>query len=59
MRSTGLGVVASDDFQVDGPAQEAVRVCLSGPTHRDKLKAALEFMGHAHQGAPEMSGSFF
>ncbi|OED00835.1 PLP-dependent aminotransferase family protein [Rhizobium sp. YK2] len=59
MRSSGLGVVASDAFTVDGPAQEAVRVCLGGPIQRDKLKAAVEFMAHALEGAPEMASSFF
>lgn len=59
MRSAGLGVVASDAFAVEGPAPEAVRVCLGGPIARTRLQAALEFMGHALEGPPEMSGSFF
>lgn len=59
MRSSGIGVVASDAFTVDGPAEEAVRVCLGGPIRREKLQAALEFMGHALESSPEMAGSFF
>ena len=59
MRSAGIGVVPSDAFTVDGVAPEAVRVCLGGPTTRPQLKAALEFMGHALEGPPEMAGSFF
>lgn len=59
MRSAGIGVVASDAFTVDGPAPEAVRVCLGGPIRRPALKASLEFMGHALETSPEMAGSFF
>ncbi|MGZ9719472.1 aminotransferase-like domain-containing protein [Rhizobium miluonense] len=59
MRNAGLGVVASDAFTVEGPAPEAVRVCLGGPVGRDRLKGALDFMGHALEGPPEMAASFF
>jgi DNA-binding transcriptional MocR family regulator len=59
MRASGIGVVASDAFTVDGPAEEAVRVCLGGPIRRETLKGALEFMGHALEGSPEMAGTFF
>ncbi|MUZ75623.1 aminotransferase class I/II-fold pyridoxal phosphate-dependent enzyme [Agrobacterium vitis] len=59
MRSAGIGVVASDAFTVDGTAEEAVRVCLGGPIRRETLKGALEFMGHALAGSPEMAGTFF
>jgi DNA-binding transcriptional MocR family regulator len=59
MRASGIGVVASDAFTVDGNAEEAVRVCLGGPIARDRLKGALEFMAHALEGPPEMTGSFF
>lgn len=59
MRASGIGVVASDAFTVDGPAPEAVRVCLGGPISRPKLQASLEFMGHSLEGSPEMAGSFF
>ena len=59
MRASGIGVVASDAFTVDGPAEEAVRVCLGGPIRREALKGALEFMGHALEASPEMAGTFF
>ncbi|TCQ97967.1 PLP-dependent aminotransferase family protein [Neorhizobium sp. JUb45] len=59
MRTSGLGVVASDAFTVDGAAAEAVRVCLGGPISRAKLRGALEFMGHALEGSPERVGTFF
>lgn len=59
MRNSGIGVVASDAFTVDGLAPEAVRVCLGGPITRDRLKGALDFMAHALEGPPEMAASFF
>ncbi|ACM40177.1 MULTISPECIES: PLP-dependent aminotransferase family protein [Rhizobium/Agrobacterium group] len=59
MRASGIGVVASDAFTVDGVAEEAVRVCLGGPIRRETLKGALEFMGHALEGSPQMAGTFF
>ncbi|MDO3432484.1 PLP-dependent aminotransferase family protein [Rhizobium sp. CBN3] len=59
MHSSGIGVVASDAFTVEGAAPEAVRVCLGGPIERAKLQGALEFMAHALEGPPEMAGSFF
>jgi hypothetical protein len=59
MRNSGIGVVASDAFTVDGPAPEAVRVCLGGPITRTRLQGALEFMAHSLEGPPEMSAAFF
>jgi DNA-binding transcriptional MocR family regulator len=59
MRNAGIGVVASDAFCVEGPAPEAVRVCLGGPIAREALKGALDFMAHALEGPPEMAASFF
>jgi DNA-binding transcriptional MocR family regulator len=59
MRASGIGVVASDAFAVDGPAPEAVRVCLGGPITRPALQSALEYMAHALEGPPELSASFF
>jgi DNA-binding transcriptional MocR family regulator len=59
MRASGIGVVASDAFTVDGVAEEAVRVCLGGPIRRETLKGALEFLGHTIEGSPEMAGTFF
>ena len=43
MRPTGIGVVASDAFVVDGLPPEAVRMCLGGPTNRVQVKGALEY----------------
>ncbi|OWO93593.1 GntR family transcriptional regulator [Rhizobium esperanzae] len=59
MHASGIGVVASDAFTVEGAAPEAVRVCLGGPIARAKLQGALEFMAHALEGPPEMASSFF
>src|SRR5690606_31016886 len=39
MRDSGLGVVASDAFTVDGTPPEAVRVCLGGPIARPQLRS--------------------
>ena len=59
MRTSGIGVVASDAFSVEGPAPEAVRVCLGGPITRPALQGALEYMAHSLEGPPELSASFF
>lgn len=59
MQALGLAVVASDAFMVEGTPPEAVRVCLGGPLPRSRLQPALEFMAHALEGPPEMSGSLF
>ena len=59
MRSSGIGVVASDAFAVETPAPEAVRVCLGGPITRAGLQSALEFMAHSLEGPPEMTAAFF
>ncbi len=59
MRNSGIGIVASDAFTVEGTPQETVRVCLGGPISREKLGAALEFMSHAMEGPPEWSSAFF
>lgn len=59
MRSSGIGIVASDAFTVEGPATETVRVCLGGPVTRMGLQNALELMAHSLEGSPEMSAAFF
>lgn len=59
MRSSGIGVVASDAFAVEAPAPEAVRVCFGGPIARAGLQSALEFMAHSLEGPPEMTAAFF
>lgn len=58
MRSTGIGVVASDAFCAAGPAPEAVRICLGGPTGRAQVRGALEFIAHALEGPPSLTSPF-
>ena len=58
MRSTGLGVVASDVFTVDGQPIEAVRVCLGGPITRASLAHSLEFMAHALAEQPALASTY-
>jgi DNA-binding transcriptional MocR family regulator len=58
MRSTGIGVVASDAFATEGPPPEAVRVCLGGPPDRSAVRSALEFMAHALAESPAMASTF-
>ena len=58
MRSTGIGVVASDAFVVSGEPGEAVRVCLGGPASRETVRSALEFMAHTLEEQPELASSY-
>ena len=58
MRSTGIGVVASDAFVVDGDPPEAVRICLGGPTNRQQIKGALEYIAHALTESPALASAF-
>jgi DNA-binding transcriptional MocR family regulator len=58
MRSTGIGVVASDAFATDGSPPEAVRVCLGGPPDRAAVRSALEFMAHAMAESPTLASTF-
>jgi DNA-binding transcriptional MocR family regulator len=58
MRSTGIGVVASDPFTADGNPPEAARVCLGGPADRALVRGALEYMAHALSGSPAMALTF-
>jgi DNA-binding transcriptional MocR family regulator len=58
MRSTGIGVVASDAFTASGTPPEAVRVCLGGPIVRPRLAAGLEYMAHALTEAPALASAF-
>ena len=58
MRSTGVGVVASDAFATEGTPPEAVRVCLGGPANRFAVRGALEFMAHALTESPTMASTF-
>jgi DNA-binding transcriptional MocR family regulator len=58
MRSTGIGVVASDAFTTEGVPPEAVRVCLGGPADRSAVGGALEFMAHALTESPTIASTF-
>lgn len=57
MQATGIGIVASDAFCVDGAPPEAARVCLGGPVGRDKVRHALEYMAHALSHSPEAASA--
>ena len=58
MRSTGVGIVASDTFATDATPPEAVRVCLGGPADRGAVRSALEFMAHALTEIPVLASTF-
>lgn len=58
MRSTGIGVVASDAFCVNSDLPEAVRVCIGGPVTRAQVRSALEFMAHSLEGPPSLASPF-
>jgi DNA-binding transcriptional MocR family regulator len=58
MRTTGVGVVASDAFATDAAAPEAARVCLGGPANRAAVQGALEFMAHALTEQPALASTF-
>jgi DNA-binding transcriptional MocR family regulator len=58
MRATGLGIVASDAFTVEGAPSESVRICLGGPLPRERLRSALEFMAHTLDGTPAATSTF-
>ena len=58
MRSTGIGVVASDAFATEATPPEAVRVCLGGPPDRAAVRNALEFMAHALAESPAMASTY-
>lgn len=46
MRSSTLGLVASDAFTVSGPPPEAVRISLGGFLSRAEVRGALDFLAH-------------
>lgn len=58
MRATGIGIVPSDAFVAAGEPGEAVRVCLGGPSSRDKVRNAIEFMAHALAAQPALASSY-
>ncbi|WP_207456287.1 PLP-dependent aminotransferase family protein [Azospirillum sp. SYSU D00513] len=57
MRSSGIGVVASDAFAITNPPPEAVRVCLGGLLNRDETRFALEQIAHALEQSPAMAAA--
>ena len=58
MRATGIGVVASDAFVVLGEPMEAVRVCIGGPSSRDRVRTAIDFMAHTLSEPPARASSY-
>lgn len=52
MRTTGIGVVASDSFTVSGTPPEAVRICLGGPSSRATIRNALDYIAHTLTESP-------
>jgi len=58
LRSTGIGVVASDPFVVSGAIPEAVRICLGGPAGRSHIKSALEYIAHALTESPALTSAY-
>jgi DNA-binding transcriptional MocR family regulator len=58
MRSTGIGVVASDAFVASGTAPEAVRICIGGPVNRAQVKSGLEYTAHALTESPALASRF-
>ncbi len=58
LRSSGIGIVASDAFAVAEPIPEAVRVCLGGAATRAEVKRALELIAHTMHQAPAMASAF-
>lgn len=57
MRSTGIGVVASDAFATGTSPPEAVRICLGGPASRLEITNALEYAAHALAERPAVASS--
>ncbi len=55
MRTTGIGAVASDAFTVTGTPPEAVRICLGGPSTRDHIRHALEYIAHTLTESPSVA----
>jgi DNA-binding transcriptional MocR family regulator len=59
VQGSGIGVVASDAFTVEGTPAEAVRVCLGGPATRATLRGALEFMARALRESPAIASPLY
>jgi len=58
MRSTRIGIVASDAFTTGDSPPEAVRVCPGGPADRSQVRGAPEFTAHAQAEKPSLASSF-
>jgi hypothetical protein len=58
MQATGIGIVASDAFTVEGPPPEAARICLGGPATREQIRSALDYMAHLLTQSPETASRF-
>ncbi|MFA9217798.1 MAG: PLP-dependent aminotransferase family protein [Sphingomonadaceae bacterium] len=52
LRATGIGVVPSDAFAVDGAAPPAIRVCIGGIATHEELQRALHGIAKALQASP-------
>jgi DNA-binding transcriptional MocR family regulator len=57
-RTTGIGIVSSHPFTIEGQPPEAVRVCLGGPSHRATVRSALEFIAHSLEEEPALASAF-
>jgi len=52
LRATGIGVVPSDAFCVDGQPPQAIRVCIGGIANQEEIRQALQRIADALQRAP-------
>lgn len=56
-RTTGIGIVSSHPFTIEGPPPDAVRVCLGGPSPRATVRNALEFIAHSLEEEPALAAA--
>jgi DNA-binding transcriptional MocR family regulator len=59
MRNQQIGIVESDAFTVTGAPEEAVRVCLGGPTDHTQLGSALDVIAQTLENSPQSASAFF
>jgi DNA-binding transcriptional MocR family regulator len=52
LRATGIGVVPSDAFAVDGPPPQAIRVCIGGIADHDDIRQALTQIANVLRQSP-------
>ncbi len=52
LRATGIGVVPSDAFAVDGPPPQAIRVCIGGVASQEDIRLALQCIADTLRHAP-------